>query len=270
MREIQKIKEWLPTPIAEFQAVSKPKEYTDIIQCQSPKFLPFINQYGRQALQDVFTMTVVQLSDGLGLPIMGGQIDDAVDIIIDDFPDTKLSDLLLFKRQMLRGGIGGQVDDKLWKWNTRSICQAWSDYYAKREDVFCDYREQKHLEAKQGYNTGFAKSLANATPEQLEKHREYVAKLEAATKAKHIKDEEAKAIIPAKLTLEQIAAHEGIDILKLSEAIKAKAERRRVEENLTIPMMLILQAEMASTLYEARQDVSYLHKLIESNQTKSI
>lgn len=267
-QQVQIAKQWMPTALDEFKAITKPREYTDLIKCQSPKFLPFINRYGRPALEELFGRVVMDVAEGLGVTISGNMVADAVDLIVDEFPDTKLSDLLMFKRDLLGGKVGGQVDDKLWKWNTRAIVQAWGEYYAKREDAFCDYREQRHNEAKQEYAGGFAKALANASPEQLEKHREYVAKLEKSAEVKRVVQEKAKEIIPAKLTLEQIAAHEGIDILKLSEAIKAKAEKRRVEEGLTIPMMLILQAEMASTLYEARQDVKYLHELI--NQTNTI
>lgn len=261
---VQIRKEWMPTPLAEFQAIAKPREYIDLLTCQSPKFMPFINRYGRSALEEIFGRVVMDLSEGLGVSVSGTMVSDAVDLIIDGFPDTKLSDLLMFKRDVLGGKVGGQVDDKLWKWNTRAIVQAWGEYYAKREDVFCDAREQRYKEDKAAYNSGFAKSLANATPEQLEKHREYVAKLEATTKARQIAQEEAKSVIPGKLSLEQIAEREGIDATILAEAIKAKAERRRVDENLTIPMLLILQAEMASVLYEARQDGKYLHSLIKT------
>lgn len=263
MNEVQIIKEWMPTPIAEFQAVSKPKEYTDLIECRSPKFMPFINRYGRQALQDIFSMTLVQLSDGLGLPVQGGQIDDAVDLIIDDYPDTKLSDLILFKREMLKGKLGGQVDDKLWKWNTRSICQAWGEYYAKREDAFCEVRERKYSQEKNEFNTGLARSFANASPEQKEKHREFVAKMEQLAESKRVKYEDEKAVIRQKLTIEEIAESEGVDFEELAGAIRSKAERRQAEENLSVPIMLLLQAEMASTLFEARKDPKYLHRLIQ-------
>ncbi len=261
-QQVQKVKEWLPTAAAEFKAVIKPREYTDLISCQSPKFMPFIKMYGRPALEELFGRVVMDIAEGLGVSISGNMVADAIELIVDDFPDTKLSDILMFKRDVLGGKVGGQVDDKLWKWNTRAIIQAWGEYYARREDVFCDERERRYQEDKQSYNTGFAKSFANATPEQQERHREYVAKLEATQAKRNAETEKAKEIIPAKLNLEQIAESEGVDMVSLAGAIRKRAEKRQAEENLTIPMMLILQAEMASALYEARQDPKYLHKLI--------
>jgi hypothetical protein len=259
---VQIRKEWMPTPLAEFQAIVKPREYTDLLTCQSPKFLPFINRYGRPALEEIFGRVILDLSEGLGISISGTMASDAVELIIDDFPDTKLSDLLMFKRDVLGGKVGGQVDDKLWKWNTRAIIQAWSEYYARREDVFCEAREQRYNEEKRAYADGFAKSFANATPEQQQKHRDWVAKMEAVTNAKRVKEEEAKAVIPQKLSLEQIADTEGIDMERLAAAIRSRAEQRQKDENLTIPMMIILQGEMAKVLFAARQNPKYLHELV--------
>lgn len=263
-QQVQIVKQWMPTASEEFKAITKPREYTDLVSCQSPKFLPFINRYGRPALEELFGRVVMDIADGLGVSISGNMVADAVDLIVDDFPDTKLSDLLMFKRDVLGGKVGGQVDDKLWKWNTRAIVQAWGEYYAKREDAFCDAREQRYAEEKRQYQDGFAKAFAHATPEQQEKHREWLKKMEAAANSRRVKEEEAKAIIPQKLTLEEIAAAEGIDMVKLAGAIKAKAERRRDEEGLTAPMMLLLQVEMASAQFEARQNPKYLHELIGS------
>ena len=260
-QQVQIIKTWLPSPVAEFNAVQKPREYTDLIKCQSPKFPAFIRQYGRPALQDIFSLTVTQLSEGLGLPITGGQVDDAVDIIIDEYPDTKLSDLLLFKRQMLRGTLGGQVDDKLWKWNTRSICQAWADYYAKREDVFCEHREQKHNEAKQEYNSGIAKAFANATPEQQEKHREQLRRNEE-TKAK-LSIGTQNDTIPQRATLEDLARLEGIDPELLAKEIRRRAlARQHVEKEFQLPESVLLANEVASIQHYARKDSKYLHEIM--------
>lgn len=260
MKQVQKTKEWLPTAELEFKAVVKPKEYTDLIDCQSPKFLPFIDRYGLESLETIISITLTSLSEGLGFTVSGEMLCDSAELIIQEYPDTKLSDLLLFKSQMLIGRIGGQVEDKLWRWNTRSILQAWGEYYANREDIFCDYREQKNVEAKAEYNSGFARSFANATPEQQDKHKEYLQKLEQSHKEKREQVERMKEQLPQKMTLEEIAEFEGIDLGELAAVITKKAETRR--GNNGEPLTLFASAEMASLLFEARQNPKYLHEYI--------
>ncbi len=256
----------LPAHIVEFAAIVRPGSYTDIVACNSSKILPFAARHGQAALQAIIMGVLSKLSESLGKAISGDQVAESAELIIRRYPDTKLSDFILFKDQMLTGEIGGQVGDQLWQLNTRTIMVAWGEYYEKREDAFCDYREQKHNEAKQEFSTGLARAYANASPESKALIQGTIANMERVANAKRIKAEEAKAVIPQKLSLEEIAKLEGVDMVALAEAIKAKAERRRDEEKLTVPMMLLLQSEMASALYEARQDGKYLHKLINPNQ----
>lgn len=254
----------LPAHIAEFAAIVRPGSYSDIVACKSAKILPFAAKYGQAALHAIVIGVLGKLSESLGKPISGDQVAESAELIISRYPDTKLSDFILFKDQMLTGEIGGQVGDQLWQLNTRTILVAWGEYYERREDVFCEAREQKYAEDKRAYQDGLARAFANASPETQQRHREAVKKMEAGIEARRVKEEEAKAIIPQKLTLEEIAAAEGIDMVKLAGAIKAKAERRRDEEGLTAPMMLLLQVEMASAQFEARQNPKYLHELIGS------
>jgi len=252
----------LPAFIVEFQAITKPTTYTDIVSCTSAKLRPFTAKYGLPAMKELISFVLLKLASSLGKPIDGEHLEEVAEYIIEDFPDTKLSDFHMFRKEMLRGSIGGQVGDQLWHLNTRTLNQAWAEYYARREDVFCEAREQRYQEEKRQYNDGFARSFANASPETQQKHREWVAKM--AEKIAIRDEEKAQKSIPQKLTLEQIAESEGIDTVKLAEAIQTAATTRQIEENLKIPMMLILQAEMASVLFNARQDGKFLHGYIES------
>lgn len=258
-QQLQIVKEWMPTPAAEFKAVARPKEYADLITCRSPKFPQFVNRYGRAALEELFGRVILEISEGLGLTISGTMASDAVGLIIDDFPDTKLSDMLMFKRDVLGGKVGGQVDDKLWKWNTRAIVQAWGEYYARREETFCEHRENRIRQDKSEYNAGIAKAYANATPVQQERHREYLKNIEKKQSEIRAKVEHAKDAIPQKMDLYEIAISQGVNLGRLAEVINTRAEARR--NGSSEPLALFVAAEMAAVLFEARKDPGYLSEL---------
>jgi hypothetical protein len=104
----------LPAHIAEFAAIVRPGSYSDIVACTSSKILPFAAKYGSDALQAIIMGVLGKLSESLGKPISGDQVAESAGLIISRYPDTKLSDFILFKDQMLTGEIGGQVGEQLW------------------------------------------------------------------------------------------------------------------------------------------------------------
>lgn len=252
----------VPAFVAEFRSIAKPNTYTDLIGCTSAKLRPFAAKYGNDALETIVSGVLSSISSGLGLPVNAEQVLDASTMIIQEYPDTKLSDFILFKNEVLMGRVGGQVDNQLWKWTTRTMFQAWAEYYAKREDAFCDYREQKIQEDKLAYQNGFVESYRNASPETKKMIQDTTAKLEALAEARRAKYEEEKQIIPSKLTLEEIARSEGVDFSELAEAIQKRAELRD-------PSVLIsvrLAAEMASVTFYARQNPKYLHEILKAKK----
>ena len=257
-QEVQIVKQWMPTAREEFMAIAKPREYSDLITCQSPKFLPFMDRYGRPALEELFGRVILDVADGLGVTISGNMVADAVDLIVDEFPDTKLSDILLFKRDVLKGSVGGQVDDKLWKWNTRAIVQAWSEYYARREDAFAEHREARYNEDKKAYADGFAKAYRNASPDIQKQIQESTARFEAQQSAKR-KTWEDKPF-DSKRSLEEIAQDHGIDLTVLAETI-----RRKALENVDtgIPEVALIAAEYGRVQFLARKDDSILKDYIQ-------
>ena len=257
-QEVQIVKQWMPTAREEFMAIAKPREYSDLITCQSPKFLPFMDRYGRPALEELFGRVILDVADGLGVTISGNMVADAVDLIVDEFPDTKLSDILLFKRDVLKGSVGGQVDDKLWKWNTRAIVQAWGEYYARREDAFAEHREARYTEDKKAYADGFAKAYRNASPDIQKQIQESTARFEAQQAAKR-KTWEDKPF-DSKRSLEEIAQDHGIDLTVLAETI-----RRKALDNVDagIPEVALIAAEYGRVQFLARKDDSILKDYIQ-------
>lgn len=255
-------KNWLPTALDEFRAISKPREYKDLIKCQSPKFPAFTAQYGRTALEAIFEEVVTDLSQGLGLPVSGTMVADSVDIIIDEYPEAKLSDLLLFKRLMLKGDIGGQVGDKLWKWNTRTICQAWGEYYDNSTEAIRAEIDRKHQENKDGGGetvqiTGKEIPMPDYVKQNMDKlYRKSIAE-------KRILEEiEKPEPLRSKLTIDEIADVEGIDKTILAEAIRLRAEQIHKDQKQKIPLQTILIGELASIQFAARQNPKYLHELV--------
>ena len=88
------------TYVDEFKAVSRPTTYTDIVSCPSAKLRPFVAKYGQDALEQIISSVITGIAEGLGLQVNGDQILDASALIIQEYPDTKLSDFKLFKNQL--------------------------------------------------------------------------------------------------------------------------------------------------------------------------
>lgn len=243
--------------VSEFKAIAKPTAYTDLVNCSSAKLRPFAAKYGNSALEAVISSVLVGLSGSLGKPLNGEHIAEVAEYIIDDYPDTKLSDFHLFKKQMLRGEIGGQVGDQLWQLNTRTLIQAWREYYAKREDVFADAREQRHNEEKKAYQDGFIDAYRNSPQHIKDQMNRTVQMLEEKKRSWSEENETIKS----KMTLDEIAESEGIDIQVLAEAIRRNA-LKNIDSG--IPEAALLAAELGQITYKARQDAKVLHEYIKT------
>lgn len=241
--------------VRDFKALSKPTHYTDLIDCTSAKLRQFAAKYGNGALEAVLSSVLVGMADSLGKDIKGEHISEVAEFIIEDYPDTKLSDFHLFKMQMLKGEIGGQVRDQLWQLNTRTIILAWREYYAKREDVFAEHRERRHIEEKKAYQDGLVQSYRNSSPEVKDMMNRAIEKLE---ERKRSWSEESKPITQ-NMKLEEIAESQGIDLEVLAETI-----RRKALENIGtgIPEVALIAAEMGRVTYEARKDAGFLKNYV--------
>lgn len=230
--------------------------FNEAIRASLPTLKQVEFNYGKEKASGLVAVCLTDICLGLAFDVNPHMLKIAADEVAERWYDLKLSDLRLFRKMYLSGEIGAKPS-KTFRIDTKVILEAFNDYYIQRAEVYADIAEERNRHPKDEYDT----SKCIPMPDYV---KESFKRLEAKRIEKMRLVDENRPKPSHKKTLEEISESEGIDILKLSEAIKSKAERRRVEENLTIPMMLILQAEMASVLYEARQDGSYLHKLIES------
>lgn len=265
MNQLQISESSLPAFVAEFRAIDQPTNYRDVVLCPSAKLRPFAAKYGDDAVKDICMGVLAELSEGLGLPVTPVMLSDSAALIIQEWPDTKLSDFLLFKNEVLLGAIGGQIKDQLWKWNTRTIIQTWREYYEVREDVFCEERERKNDEYKKQYEVGIAKSYANASEETKQMIRDTTNNIEKFIQQKRIKLEEERPTFTANKSLNEIAEEQGIDVDVLANKIKEFA-RIRFESNGKDKdtMELYIGYELSQVTYAAKNDSKFLIKYINS------
>ncbi len=128
-----------PPQIVEFKAVAQPRTYRDVVACSSRKFPAFAKDHGEEALEAVVIMVLSRITEALAYDIRPVMIIESARAIIQDWPDTKLSALLMFKNEILSGRVGG----KLFRWDARVIVECWREYYLNQENEFADFREKQ-------------------------------------------------------------------------------------------------------------------------------
>lgn len=166
----------VPAPVGEFQGVGKPITYQDVINCPSVKLRVFSAKHGEGALKAILAGVLTDISNLLSFEVKNEMIVAAAELIISDYPDTKLADFKLFQSDVLRGKVGG----KLFRWDTRTILEAWAEYYALREAAFAQEREAKHQAEKKAYNDAY-----DRIPTNRDMKKEYeILKRQAETDAK--------------------------------------------------------------------------------------
>lgn len=254
----------LPDYVREFQEVMRPNTYTDLITCKSAKLRPFAAKYGNKALEDILMGVLSGLSEGLGLSVSAVMLSDAATLIIQEYPDTKLSDFLLFKNEMLLGRIGGQIGDQLWKWNTRTITLAWAEYYEKREDAFSEHREHQNDEYKHQYKTGLARAFANASPESRELIKSTADKLDRLVKSKRISADRDRPVPIEKMELHEVCAEKGIPYDRIFNIVAEKC-RQEFNEDIGISFETFLALRLKAVLFSVRKDENYLETLIDES-----
>jgi hypothetical protein len=189
----------LPAFLSEFQAVSSPTTYQDVINCPSAKLRPFEAKYGKQALSAVISSELMRICKLMSFETSDEMVVAATDLIILDYPDTKLADFKMFANDVLRGKVGG----KLFRWDTRTIMEAWTEYYRLREEEFAAAREAFYQVEKKAYNDAYDRAYAEG-----EKERDMKKEYEILKKQGEM---EAKIRTYKLLPLKQICELEGAD-----------------------------------------------------------
>lgn len=195
----------MPAIIKSFEVIQKPETYRDIVNCPSPKFKPFIAQYGVEPLKALICKVIMEAANMLRFDTSPDMISGAAELIITDFPDTKLSDLKMFKDDIIRGKVGG----KLFGFDSRNIYECWKEYYALREDVFAEDREEKYQEQKKEYNEAWGRM---AMPEK------YAILRKAGEDRTSLKAYQANT---SNMSLERICEEYGVSF----ETVKKNAEK---------------------------------------------
>lgn len=198
-----------PASVAEFQAIPSPITYLDVVNCTSAKLKPFEAKYGKPALRVVISSEILRVCKLMSFETSSEMVMAATDLIIEDYPDTKMSDFKLFGSDVLRGKVGG----KLFRWDTRTILEAWAEYYARREEEFAAARESFYQAEKKAYMDAYEKNPVRDMKKEYD-----ILKKEGENDAKKMKFKT--------MSLVEICKHEGVDYETL--LLTCEADCRKV------------------------------------------
>lgn len=204
----------IPAPVSEFQEATNPITYQDVINCPSAKLRAFSAKYGEGALKAVLSGVLTDISNLMSFEVKHEMIVAAAELIISDYPDTKLSDFKMFQSDVLRGKVGG----KLFRWDTRTILEAWAEYYALREESFAAAREAHYQAEKQAFNEAYENLAIGAEKKVRDMKKEYDILKEQG-------ELEAKIRTYKMLSLKQICELEGVDYETLLEVCEADCRK---------------------------------------------
>lgn len=205
MSQLQLKRDTLPAHLAEYQAIKTPEDYTALVKCESPKFLPFAAKHGEDLTIGLLSSVLTDICGLMRFEVQNRMIQVAAEIIFHEFPDTKMSDLKMFRREMLAGNIRVTrfgVD-------TPTLVQAFREYYAAREEHFCQAREDRHKAEKQQERMEL---------EGNDKMREVYARMRA--RAAQEREQAAYQAKVRSMTLEQICEAEGINYAILERSVR--------------------------------------------------
>jgi hypothetical protein len=234
----------LPAFVQEFTDLPKPSDYRELVVMPCPKFRQFAAKHGEASTITLITMILTEVAGLMRFTVTGDMITAAAEIIYQEWPDTKMSDLHLFKRKVLSGAIGG----KLFGNDTRTMCELWREYYSTREDVFADDREAKYIEEKKSYQEGWDK-LMGSMPEK------YKALRKIEEDKRSLKVYQANA---SKLTLEGLCREYGVSYDRLVQNARADCLEQIKAQNSEVDLEWYLGFHLKSVLQHVRKSYENL------------
>lgn len=259
----------LPAHIAEFRSYPRPKTFEDILVSRCPKIPAFARKHGIDKVEDIVFITLSSISEGLAFPINSTMLMEATQTIVEDWPDTRMDDFLLFKKEFLAGRIGGNTKHDLYRWDTRTIIMAWDEYYQKMMNMVCDKREEQIKTDHIQYEDGYGKSYAKLSQESKDKiHKSMTALSEKMSVRNILENEKINERIELARnktkSIEDIAFEEGIEMEIISECIIKAATKQKIESKSDAPIGVFIAKVMAEVTYNAKQDPESLRKFIET------
>ncbi len=225
----------------------------EAIRSDLPSLKRLESKYGRESISALVATCLIDICYGLAFEVNEKMLKVTADMVVERWYDLKLSDLKLFKTMYLTGEIGAKPS-KTFRIDSKVFLEAFDDYYKKRAEEYAVIAEERNRNPKDEYDTSKCIPMPDYVKETYERiEREKVAKRLAA--------DQSRPRPINRMTLDEIADLEGVDKVRLAEAIRSRAEARQKTEKL--PIELILQSEMASVQFAARHNPKYLHELIQ-------
>lgn len=232
------------------------KTYQDLILTKSLRLESISDRYGAEIALKLVLDAISSLCSAMAFNTTPEMRLEAATMILDDFPDTKLAAFHVFKKEVLYGRIG--KPGKTFRMDAKVLLEFWNEFYTKMTETICDHIEAKH---KDFYPPDKPVNEDKIIP-MPEYVKETFKRVTEKMRVNSVHEDENRPSPSSKLTLDQIAEAEGVNIELLAEVIRTKAKNRMKGDK--VDFALALQAEMASTLYEARKDPKHLNRLIQS------
>lgn len=181
-----------------------PAGRNELIAADSRQFIYVQKVYGPKAIVGIISTALSKTCLYLNMEVREEMVIKAAEIIVEDYPDSKIADLKMFEGWVMRS------PRKMFRLDTRELVLMYRDYYAWREEAFAEHRESRHKERK--------KELENGDIPTDEKMAEIYRNMKYQAKEKMAKEQRDQEI--KFKTAEEICAIAGVSYEEVYELHK--------------------------------------------------
>lgn len=232
------------------------KAYTDLIQLPSLRLERIQAAYGNDSAVDLVVMLLSEICSVMAFKTTPEMILTAAEMIVSDYPDTKVAAFHLFKKDVMYGNIGAPMG-KTFRMDAKVLLEMWADFYVKMSNAIAEFIEARHKDIQE---VPINKDKVIPMPEYVKDTYKRIEQ-EKAAKAKELDENRPKPAI--KKTLDEIAASMKIDPLVLAEAIKKDAETTFSKGEVKgLTFQAFLGIKLGQVTFEARKDPKFLKEYI--------
>ncbi len=247
MNEISPVQSF-PLALSDFQGIARPKTYTELVRSSCVKLRPFSKTHGNDATQAIILSVLSGISESLSMDVSGTMLFNASRLILEDYPDTKLSALHFFAREVLSGRLG----KKIYRWDTRVIMELWGEFYENMEIEYEGIRTSGlGMQDRDGNLIGL---------NDLKKVREMSERMKLQAK-----EEKEKIKFRARMkdvSFVELCESQGVTLEAVADAIRARATKDYNMFELDINFETFLSVRMAAVRNDAKKNPAYLVDLV--------
>lgn len=237
------------------------KTYTDLVKLPSLRLERIQQAFGEDSAVGMVTMLLSDLCSVMAFKTTPEMILTAAEMIVSDYPDTKVAAFHLFKKDVMYGNIGAPMG-KTFRMDAKVLLEMWADFYKKMSTAIAEFIEAKHKDIPE---VTINKDKVIPMPEYVKATYQKIEQ-EKAAKAKELDENRPKPMV--KKTLDEIAASMKIDPLVLAEAIRKDAEMtfNKPGEVSGLTFQAFLGIKLGQVTFEARKDPKFLKEYISTHK----